>query len=207
MPVAANNTGVATNANSVFRSDGTVSLRGTRVGRTLHCATGYFHNSSFDIDPTNPHHRWRPALDLRNCRVAYLSYSHSSKKDDPHLDTGQLLLDGFVYDRISRGTKNWDECIEWIDRQSPKDLSEFAPQPYVHLAKVLRDEGDSRGARNVLYEMEKRRSRLVRHDLWRDLGHDLRNAFSRNPAKQYQPTAGPVPDASTETSRHLFQDR
>jgi hypothetical protein len=148
----------------VFRANGTVSLVGTRVGRTLHCASGYFLNTEAPKSANSKHHRWRPALDLRNARVAYLSYSHRpNKKEDVHLENGQLLLDGFVYDRISQGTKQWNECLEWIDKQSPKHLSDFAPQPYLQLAKVLREEGDPGGAKSVLYEMEKRRTQY----LWR----------------------------------------
>ena len=146
-----------------FRAEGTVSLKGTKICGTLHCKEGYFSSGSEPRDlKLCP--RWRPGLDLRNARVAYLHYPKLPRKDkeahqsaDKYLDEGQLLLDGFIYNRISEGTRKWDECLRWISLQFFEEPSEFLPQPYLQLAKVLREEGDLSGAREVLFAMEKKR--------------------------------------------------
>ena len=65
---------------------------------------------------------------------------------------GNLDLDGFTYSRIAEGPRDNRKRIEWLKRQG-----DFTPQPYRQLAKVLTEEGDDAGARNVLHEMERTR--------------------------------------------------
>jgi hypothetical protein len=76
---------------------------------------------------------------------------------------GNLHLNGFVYRHISSGTKATSAMmrLEWLGRQG-----EFRGQPYRQLAKVLREMGDDRGARLVLFQMEARRRRHEDHT-WR----------------------------------------
>jgi len=110
-------------------------------------------------------------LDLRSARVGALS-----DDADSWPAPGNLLLDGFVYERITDAppadeSKKYDqkyisskeyrqkyrsptraaERLAWISRQTA-----FTPQPYRQLAKVLREMGDDDGSREVLYEMERR---------------------------------------------------
>jgi len=71
---------------------------------------------------------------------------------------GDLKLDGFAYTRIAEGLCEAESRLEWIRRQWPDDNDvEFRPQPYQQLAKVLREAGDSVGARRVLIAMENSR--------------------------------------------------
>lgn len=63
---------------------------------------------------------------------------------------GRLRIDGFVYGRISQGPRDAKTRLKWLALQ-PR----FAQQPYRQLAKVLHEEGNDRGAREVLYEMER----------------------------------------------------
>jgi hypothetical protein len=65
---------------------------------------------------------------------------------------GMLFLDGFVYRRIAGGPAGAAERLAWLARQDS-----FTRQPYRQLAKVLADEGDESGARQVLIRMEYRR--------------------------------------------------
>ncbi len=67
---------------------------------------------------------------------------------------GNLLLDGFTYERIGEGPTSAEKRLEWLARQ-PQD--KFRPQPYRQLAKVLREAGDDSGARKVLIAMENAR--------------------------------------------------
>ncbi len=81
---------------------------------------------------------------------------------------GNLKLDGFVYSRIARGPKDARSRLRWLDRQRPKDTRsvDFTPQPYEQLAKVLRDDGDDAGARDVLIAMENARWWYGKIGLW-----------------------------------------
>jgi hypothetical protein len=145
--------------NSVrFTANGTTSLVGTRVGRIFRCEGGHFLNTEPDLLDALP--RWRPALELKNAQVAYLHFAGDLRKnkDKGRVDRGQLRLDGFVYGRISNRVK-WKECLAWIDMQYAENSAEFFPQPYLQLAKVLREEGDPGGAKKILFEMEKTRSK------------------------------------------------
>jgi hypothetical protein len=65
---------------------------------------------------------------------------------------GHLHLDGFVYGRISsEGRINVSKRLAWLGLQpSPP----FRQQPYLHLAKILADSGDSDGGLRVLEKKE-----------------------------------------------------
>ena len=76
-------------------------------------------------------------------------------------EKGNLLLDGFVYQRFVNSPTDARTRLAWLDRQS-----EFKPQPYLQLAKVLRETGDDRGAREALFEMEDRRRKEQNHRWW-----------------------------------------
>jgi len=110
--------------------------------------------------------------DLRNAVVEVLIDDEASWPA-----AGNLHLDGFVYGRISAGPTDAETRLKWLALQP-----ESTPQPYRQLAKVLREMGDDRGARKVLYEMECRRraqedktwySRLWGRVLWATIGYGL----------------------------------
>jgi hypothetical protein len=153
-------------------ADGTVSLLGTRVDRVFDCRYGAFDQANRPGSTASP--KWRPALDLRNAQVAYLRYADKVRKkneddtDKARLLPGQLELDGFVYGRISEGATEKRGCLNWIDLQyeTAPDRKTFRTQPYLQLAKVLREEGKSSDARGVLFEMEKKRPRSGFGKMW-----------------------------------------
>ncbi len=125
-----------------------------------------------------PTHSDRTELDLSHTVVGPL---FDRNKQWPQ--QGHLILDGFIYSRFGDGNTDAQSRIQWLDLQRPKITSayqrfvaymcrlfsgeeqrdseklhvEFRPQPYEQLAKVLRENGDDAGAKNVLIAMENAR--------------------------------------------------
>ncbi len=164
-----------------FSAEGKVRLLGAQIGSTLECNGGTFKNpggyaltansanikgSVFLRDNFSAEGEvrllraqiagslqtcaWKnesPAiLDLRETVVGSL---FDDEKSWPN--KGNLYLDGFVYQAILKGPTDARTRLEWLDRQP-----EFKPQPYRQLAKFLREQGDDDGARQVLFELERR---------------------------------------------------
>jgi hypothetical protein len=126
-----------------FRAEGRVDLTVTRIGDDL-----VFRNGSFKA----------ATLDLRDA-------SSKSILDDDRAwpERGKLYLDGFVYGRIAEGRTDAETRLKWLNLQPERP---FARQPYLQLAKVLRDTGDDPGARRVLVAMEDRQWEVNRQ--WTD---------------------------------------
>jgi sRNA-binding regulator protein Hfq len=73
---------------------------------------------------------------------------------------GNLHLDGFRYERLFKEAPfQADSRIKWLHRQ-PR--GKFLPQPYEHLAAVLRKMGHERHARLVMIEKNRDRARFTR---------------------------------------------
>jgi hypothetical protein len=89
-------------------------------------------------------------LDLRHASVGVIGDDEQSWPRK-----GNLLLDGFVYEKIGEGPTDAGKRLQWLARQPDG----FVPQPYRQLAKVLREAGDDAGARDVLIAMENARLR------------------------------------------------
>lgn len=63
---------------------------------------------------------------------------------------GQIVLDGFRYQRISSPAVSAEMRLDWLRRQVPADIgTTFRPQPWEHLIRVLRDMGHARDATMV----------------------------------------------------------
>jgi hypothetical protein len=128
-----------------FTADGGVYLEGIQISGPLQCNAGNFQNAT---------------LDLTDASAATLIDSglndNESADSEPTVwpQSGNLYLDGFTYGRISYGKVNVVKRLdEWLALQPQ---SPFHPQPYMQLAKVLRESGDPDGAKKVLIEMEDR---------------------------------------------------
>jgi len=98
-------------------------------------------------------------LDLRYARIGTI---RDDEKSWPN--KGQLYLHGLVYDQIhnvKEVPRDSKRRIGWIRRQyndkTEEPKTEFLPQPYEHLAKVLRASGDDAGATKVLIAKNKDR--------------------------------------------------
>jgi hypothetical protein len=109
--------------------NGTVKLSGGRISRSLR----------YDKARLS-------GMDLTDASVGWIVDDFESWPE-----AGGLLLDGFVYKRISRGPMNAPERLEWLRRQAS-----FKRQSYRQLASVLDASGDDLGARRIHSEMQRR---------------------------------------------------
>jgi len=126
-----------------FGAEGRVRLPGAHVGGDLHCHQGVFKAAE---------------LDLREASVSSLW-----DNEDSWPDPGNLYIDGFVYGRIADGPRDAKTRLKWVGLQH-----EFTTQPYLQLAKVLREAGDDDGAQQVLIAMEDRRWETKEDRRWTD---------------------------------------
>jgi hypothetical protein len=128
-----------------FRAEGRVDLTVARIGGELVFRKGKFKAA---------------ALDLRDA-------SAKSILDDDQVlpERGKLYLDGFVYGRIAEGRTDAKTRLRWLSLQPARP---FARQPYLQLAKVLREAGDDAGARRVLVAMEDRQWEVKEDHQWTD---------------------------------------
>ena len=103
-------------------------------------------------------------------------------------EPGQIDIDGFKYDRLAGNDtpKNAQKRIEWLRLQPTKDKdggNVFYPQPYEHLAKVLRQMGHEKDARDVLiakYDDMRESGTLDFGPYWRNhiMGFTIRHGYS-----------------------------
>ncbi len=137
-----------------FTADGEVRLHGARVAGDLFCSGGRFSIVSAQAAVIEGGLIWRKIV---NCKEAKLDLTHASAlaivdEEKSWPAKGNLALDGFVYAGFPASPADAQKRLEWLDR-----LQTFTLQPYRQLARVLRETGDDRGAKLVLYEMEHRR--------------------------------------------------
>jgi hypothetical protein len=100
---------------------------------------------------------WVGVQDPARARLTLESASVGTLLDDSASwpTPGNLILGGLVYERFSvLAPRAAGMRLDWLARQKT-----FARQPYLQVAKVLRDEGDEKGARHVCYQMECRGAR------------------------------------------------
>ena len=136
-----------------FQAEGDVSLAGAQITGNLECMNCTVRG---DIDLESVSVRgalWYAvkagmvSLDLMNAKVGALADAPQSWPSPGHLH-----LDGFSYARILGGApRDVESRLDWLARMKPA-----VRQPYRHLAKLLRDDGDDGGARKVLFHMEHR---------------------------------------------------
>ncbi len=125
---------------AIFLSDGfwtagKVDFTGTKVSGALSTSKGLFGQG---------------ALHLPNVSTRALVDSETEWPEAPDLD-----LEGFTYGRISNEQRiDVGARLRWLALQPP---SPFRPQPYLQLATVVRESGDSNGALLVLEKMEQLR--------------------------------------------------
>ena len=123
-----------------FTAHGQISLAGSTIGGGLQ-VHGVF-------EPQ------RTSLDLRWATVGTLWDDQASW---PPL--GKLLLDGFRYERFhEKAPLDSMSRIDWLHRQPPEN---FLPQPYEHLAGVLRQMGHEREARSIVVEKNRARGKFA----------------------------------------------
>jgi hypothetical protein len=159
---------------------GELRLIGAQIGGDLDCSGGSFDRLNLlraSIKSTFRARDWGSKktrllnCDLTNASVAFLDDDAGSWSKE-----GTLILDGFQYGQISGPSRNAQARLQWLAMQAvapptnadkeTRQQSEFLPQPYRQLAKVLRDAGDDDGAQEVLYEMEARVRQPSEPNFW-----------------------------------------
>jgi hypothetical protein len=153
-----------------FSAEGAVRLLGAQIGGDLDCNGGRFTEVSAKTAVIKGNFIWLVIPDAQKARLNLINASAGALVDEEASwpAAGNLKLDGFVYGRISAGPTDAQKRLEWLAR-----LNQFTLQPYRQLATVLRELGDTGGARQVLFEMEHRRRKLEdqswRARLWSQL--------------------------------------
>ncbi len=146
-------------AGSVFLSDnfsakGEVRLLGADIGGDLSCVGGHFSNPGSDAlsaeraiisgvfflgEFASP---VEGTINLAHAEAGVLADDEAGWPAP-----GNLVLDGFVYGAIAgKAPTAAAKRLDWLKRQPAGD---FRPQPYVQLAKILREMGHERDAREV----------------------------------------------------------
>ncbi len=167
--------------NDEFSAIGEVNLMGAKIGGNLDCDHGTFNNSSGDalnaervavkgnaflrgsfsargivslLDARLEGDLVFEGATFREATLDLRDASASGTWGDPASwpQAGRLRLDGFVYGRLAGGPRDAASGLKWLALQR-----KFATQPYLQLAKVLREAGDDGGAVSVLEEMERLR--------------------------------------------------
>jgi len=136
-----------------FRARGAVHFTSAQIGGDFNC-----HDATFETGLTIERANIQGAFFWRNVTMAetagldIINTSVDALSDDSASWPLRGLLEchGFSYKRIGLlSPRTATERLAWLGRQKS-----FAAQPYQQVASVLKDEGDDRGARQVLYEME-----------------------------------------------------
>lgn len=161
----ANPDGIALNADGItvtgnvflnnrLSANGAVRLLSARIGGNLECSGGTFANSN-GIALNADRMAVRRSAFFRNSNVKGAIWLGSAKigtlidGDLACWQSGGHVLDGLQYDRIVGATDS-SRRIAWLQQQRKEELTtEFAPQPWEQLIKVLREMGHPHEASEV----------------------------------------------------------
>ncbi|MBF9057247.1 hypothetical protein HKCCA1065_11655 [Rhodobacterales bacterium HKCCA1065] len=145
-----------------FHATGEVSFAGAEIGGQLSCVNGTFEKAK-RVALNAQHLTCKGALVFRDVTVpeGYIDFSagHVGALRDRVEDWpkgGRVILDGFTYDRIIAAATTGKSRLNWLSRVDRGKRGGFKPQPYTQLAKVLRNMGHERGARDVLVARDRK---------------------------------------------------
>ena len=139
-----------------FSAEGEVRLLGAEIGGNLYCSGGRFTVSGGDalsadrITVTGGVHlrgaTITGAIDLAAARIGTLVDGHGTLTV---WQNGGHVLDGLHYDRIV-GVTDAKDRVAWLEKQKGSHLTtDFKPQPWEQLIKVLREMGHPHEAGDV----------------------------------------------------------
>jgi hypothetical protein len=136
-----------------FRANGDVSFISCQVVGDFNCDHSEF-DSGVAVERANIQGTffWRSVTLAKTARLDLLNTSVASLGDDrPSWPSrGNLQIHGFVYKQISLASpKDAKARLDWLGRQDS-----YSRQPYRQLAGVMKDYGNEKDAREVLYRME-----------------------------------------------------
>jgi hypothetical protein len=136
-----------------FKASGEVNLTGAKIGGDLNCKGGVFNVLAAERVSAGGRFWWNNINASGDLELNLAGASFDSLVDDRKSwpKPGKLHLYGLSYKRIEGGSVDAASRLDWLSREE-----EFSPQPYRQLATVLTEAGDSAGARQVLFEMERR---------------------------------------------------
>lgn len=150
-----------------FEAKGAVYLIGTKIAGDLSCEEALF-DAEAEVTLAATNMRVGNRLIFRNLKAplprVWLSAVTVGVLCDDLVAWGEgLVLNNFTYDRFAGGTPtSARERIAWLDKQCPTESglagygTEFRPQPWRHLQRVLREMGHVEDARQVAVAMEHR---------------------------------------------------
>lgn len=133
------------------RVGGDIDLSGARVSRPGEIAVNLDRTSAVSAFFLREGAAIEGALSLTGAQLGAMV-------DDPACwpAAGELLLNRCLYGAFLGAPADARLRLEWLARQAPARWGEdFWPQPYEHLAKVLREMGHDEDARTVLVEKER----------------------------------------------------
>lgn len=154
--------------NTDFTATGTVSLSSAQISGSLDCTKASFNGTNgyalFAEGMVVAGGFFFRELSLANGTVSLVSAQVSSLiDDDQSWKQVELFLDGFIYDRLTgEAPMNAKSRLAWLDMQPEShsglagDGSDFKPQPWRQLQKVLHDMGHVEDARQVAIAFEDR---------------------------------------------------
>jgi hypothetical protein len=152
-----------------FSSDGNMEMLGGEIGGVMGCDGARFAGLTLQRTKIKGSLFWRGIqkctfLDLSDASTGNLSDDEKSWEQ-----TGEFILDGFVYNQIIGidSSKDVEVRLRWLRRQRI-----FAPQPYRQLAKFFREIGYEDSAKDVVFELESRLREAERERLFH--GHLMR---------------------------------
>ena len=128
-----------------FIANGEVRLLGTEIGGDLNCGGGSFSNAGDDALSADGL-KVTGGLFLRDAKIEGAVHLATARigaliDDAQCWQPGGHFLDGLQYDRIL-GPTDAASRIAWLRKQHPDHLaSDFKPQPWEQLIKVLREMG------------------------------------------------------------------
>ena len=164
-----------------FHAKGQVSLSGAEIGGQLSCVNGTFEKAK-GVALNAQHLTCKGALVFRAITVPEgdidFSAGHVGALRDRVEDWpegGRVILDGFTYDRIIAAATTGKSRLNWLSTVDRGKRGGFKPQPYTQLAKVLRNIGHERGARDVLVA----RDRKIAAEEWKRAYQSLDGTWSK----------------------------
>jgi len=134
-----------------FSADGEVRLPSAQIGNQIVFDHGAFGDVDLQGTVVRDSLHWRNVQKVNRLDLTNASAEAILDDEGSWPARGALILDGLVYERFLNSPTDTRTRLKWLDRQGG-----FKPQPYLQLAKVLREAGADRGAREVLFEMESR---------------------------------------------------
>ena len=155
-----------------FHASGQVRFNGARINGNLECDGGVFQRPTTNESPP------QAAFMSFGAKIGGTAFFRSDVQFDGLVDLTatqvgslfddkacwpqEIALDGFRYDRFADAAPvDATTRIRWLDRQSEMHLTtDFKPQPWEQLIKVLREMGHHHAARDIAIEKQNRLRRL-----------------------------------------------